>query len=42
MYSSFSHYAPFLGEIAKRNVGSMISQENGKSMRYAMWKLQDR
>lgn len=42
MYSSFSHYAPFLGEIPKRNVGSMISQENGRSMRYAMWKLQDR
>jgi len=42
MYSSFLHYAPNKGEIPKRNVWAMISQENWKSMRYSMWKLQDR
>ncbi len=42
MYSSFSHYAPYKWEISKRNVGLMISQENGKSMKYSMFKLQER
>ena len=42
MYSSFSHYTGYLGDIPKRNVGSMISQENGKSMRFSIWKLQER
>ena len=42
MYSSFSHYEPNKGEIAKRNVGSMISGFNGKAMRYSIWKLQER
>jgi len=42
MYSSFSHYTPYLGEIPKRNVGSMISQVAGKSMRFSIWKLQER
>ncbi|PID35017.1 MAG: translational GTPase TypA, partial [candidate division SR1 bacterium] len=42
MYSSFSHYEPYKGEIPKRNVGGLISQSNGKSMKYSMFKLQDR
>jgi len=42
VYSSFSHYSPYLWEIPKRNVWSMISQINGKSMRFSIWKLQDR
>lgn len=42
MYSSFSHHTPHMGDIPKRNVWAMISQENGKAMRYSIWKLQDR
>jgi len=42
VYSSFSHYSPYMGEITKRNVGSMISQSKGKAMRYSIWKLQER
>ena len=42
MYSSFSHYGPYKGDIPKRTTGSMISQENGKCMKYSIWKLQER
>lgn len=42
MYSSFSHYDVFKGEIPKRNVGAMISGFAGKAMRYSIWKLQER
>jgi GTP-binding protein len=42
MYSSFSHYAPYKGEIPKRTTGSMISIENGKCMKYSIRKLQER
>lgn len=42
MYNSYSHYAPYKGEIPKRTTGSMISQENGKCMKYSIWKLQER
>lgn len=42
MYSSFSHYGEYRGEIPKRTTGSMISQENGKCMKYSIWKLQER
>ncbi len=42
MYSSFDHYAPYLGEIAKRVNGSMISMANGGAMKFSIWKLQDR
>lgn len=42
MYSSFSHYAPHLGEIPKRSNGSMISMTAGEAMRFSIWKLQDR
>ncbi len=42
MYNSFSHYAPYKGDIPKRTTWSMISQENGKCMKYSIWKLQER
>ena len=42
MYSSFSHYGPYKGDIPKRTTGSMISIENGKCMKYSIWKLQER
>ncbi|HRX63709.1 MAG TPA: translational GTPase TypA [Candidatus Absconditabacterales bacterium] len=42
MYTSFLRYDDYKGDISKRNVGSMISMESGKAMRYSIWKLQDR
>ncbi len=40
--SSFSHYAPYMGEIPKRVNGSMVSWFAGKTMRFSIWKLQER
>lgn len=40
--SSFSHYAPHMGEIPKRVNGSIVSGFNGKTMRFSIWKLQER
>lgn len=42
MYSSFSHYAPYKGDMPKRTTWSMISQQAGKCMKYSIWKLQER
>jgi GTP-binding protein len=42
IYGSFSHYAPHLWIINKRQVGSMISGNLGKAMKYGIFKLQDR
>ena len=42
LYHSFDHFAPYVGEIEKRSVGSMISGENGATMAYSLWKLQER
>lgn len=42
MYASFSHYAPYMGDIPKRSNGSMISMANGDAMKFSLWKLQDR
>lgn len=42
MYSSFDHYAPYVGDIPKRVNGSMISMADGETMRYSIRKLQDR
>ncbi len=42
MYSSFSHYAPHVGPIEKRKVGSLISGETGETTGYSLWKLQER
>ncbi len=35
-------FRPYAGEITRRNVGSMISMENGKALAFALWGLQDR
>ena len=42
MYSAFSHYEPFKGEIVKRQVWSMISSATGQAMMYGIFKLQER
>ena len=42
VYSSFSHYDTYKGEISKRQVGSMISGNTGWVMNYSIYKLQDR
>lgn len=42
MYHSFLHFAPWAGEIAKRQVWSMISMASGKAMKYGIYKLQER
>ena len=42
MYHAFDHFAPYVGEIPKRSVGSMISGETGSTMAYSLWKLQER
>lgn len=42
LYHSFDHFAPFTGDIAKRTVGSLISGNNGSTMAYSLWKLQER
>jgi GTP-binding protein len=38
----FHEYAAFKGEIAGRRNGVLISNEQGESVAYAMWKLEDR
>ncbi|MGH6841715.1 MAG: translational GTPase TypA, partial [Methylocella sp.] len=38
----FFAYAPWKGEIAGRRTGVLISNDNGESVAYAMWKLEDR
>ncbi len=40
--SSFDAFEKYKGAIEKRAVGSMISMENGKTMAYSLFKLQDR
>jgi len=42
LYHSFDHFAPYVGDIEKRTVGSLISGENGATMAYSLWKLQER
>jgi GTP-binding protein len=42
MYHAFDHFAPHVGKIEKRSVGSMISGEKGETMAYSLWKLQER
>jgi GTP-binding protein len=42
MYSSFSHYEEYKGNIEKRDVGSMISGFPGSTMAYSLWKLEER
>lgn len=40
--SGFEKYDFYKGEIEKREVGSMISGENGVAMAFSLWNLQDR
>lgn len=42
MYSSFARYDEYRGDIAKRQVWSMISWNTGQAMMYSIFKLQDR
>jgi len=42
LYHAFDKYAPHMGPIDKRSVGSMISGETGSTMAYSLWKLQER
>ncbi len=42
LYSSFSHFAPQVGPIEKRQVGSLISGESGEAVAYSLWNLQER
>ncbi len=38
----FDHYDKSKGEFLKRKNGALISQENGKAVAFALWKLQER
>ncbi|HEY0964722.1 MAG TPA: translational GTPase TypA [Candidatus Paceibacterota bacterium] len=40
--SRFIEFRPYIGEIKKRQVGSMISMASGKALGFALWGLQDR
>jgi len=42
LYHSFDRFEPYMGEIEKRSVGSLISGETGATMAYSLWKLQER
>ena len=42
MFSSFSHFAPHVGAIERRQVGSLISGETGEAVAFSLWNLQDR
>ncbi|MBI5754445.1 translational GTPase TypA [Candidatus Peregrinibacteria bacterium] len=42
LYHSFERFGPYKGTISKRSVGSMISGEQGSTMAYSLWKLQER
>jgi GTP-binding protein len=42
MASQGSGFKPYVGEISKRNVGSMISMVTGKALGYSLANLQDR
>lgn len=42
MYSSFARYGDFVWEIPKREVWSMVSGFNWRTMRYSIWKMQER
>lgn len=42
MVRSFEDYKPYVGPISGRKNGVLISMENGKSLGYSLWNLQDR
>ncbi len=40
--SRFIGFRPFVGEIEKQDVGSMVSMATGKALGFALWNLQER
>ena len=42
MASVFDSYAPFKGELSRRNTGSLIAFETGESVTYGLWAAQER
>ena len=42
MVRSFDSYKPYVGVISGRKNGVLVSMENGKSLGYSLWNLQDR
>ena len=42
MASVFDSYAPYKGELSRRNSGSLIAFENGDSVTYGLWAAQER
>ena len=42
MASVFDSYAPYKGELSRRNSGSLIAFESGESVTYGLWAAQER
>ena len=42
MHHRFEDYRPIEGDIPHRQNGVLVSQDNGKAIAYALWKLQER
>ena len=42
MVRSFDEYKPFVGELTTRKNGVLVSMENGKTLGYSLWNLQER
>ncbi len=42
MVRSFEDYKPYVGELTTRKNGFLVSMENGKTLGYSLWNLQDR
>ena len=42
MVRSFDEYKPYVGELQTRKNGVLVSMENGKTLGYSLWNLQER
>ncbi|MBQ3405086.1 MAG: translational GTPase TypA, partial [Oscillospiraceae bacterium] len=42
MSSVFDSYAPYKGDVRRRNTGSLIAFENGEAITYGLWNAQER
>ena len=42
MVRSFDDYKPYVGDLTTRKNGVLVSMENGKTLGYSLWNLQDR
>ncbi len=42
MVRSFDSYKPYVGEISGRKNGVLVSMDNGKTLGFSLWNLQDR